>query len=88
MYNSYFYEFNTAGIDAFAQLDWDVHLNFCNRPFSQMGRLTNYIMYHVPNAPIILVAPYWTGAPWFESLWNTMDDIYLLPHQDELFIKI
>lgn len=43
LYNSYFYEPTSYGIDAFAQIDYGDHVNFMHPPLSVMGRVTLFI---------------------------------------------
>lgn len=43
VFNSYFYEPKTAGVDAFAQQDYYHHVNFLHAPLSIMGKLTLFI---------------------------------------------
>jgi hypothetical protein len=43
LYNTFYYEYGTAGIDAFAQKDWNNYINFVNPPFSVIGRLINFL---------------------------------------------
>ena len=85
-YNSYFHEIETAGVDAFAQKDWEREFNYCNPPFSILGRLTNFLIDIVPLAPCLLVAPYWSGSPWFARLLAFADHAFLLPTDVETFV--
>ena len=42
-YNSYFYDKDSIGVDAFAQNDYEHHVNFLHPPLSIMGRTTLFI---------------------------------------------
>ncbi len=42
-FNSFFHEINTSGIDAFAQVDYELHYNFINPPFAVIGRLYSFL---------------------------------------------
>lgn len=87
-FNSYFYEEGTEAIDAFSQSNWLDEFNFCHPPFALLGRLTNFLTDHFPSATCLIIAPYWTGAPWFLALWNLVDSVYLLPGDVPLFWEL
>ena len=84
-FNSFFFEKDTCGVDAFAQDDWNLYLNYLNPPFPILGRVTNFLQYNEPNAKFILIAPYWVGSPWYGRLASLCDHIFLLP-TDKLFV--
>jgi hypothetical protein len=88
LFNSYFYEPRTAGIDAFAQINWNDHVNYCNPPFAVMGRFVNFMIYYYPTAKYIIVTPWWTGQAWFPQLFDFVDQVYILPHDPCLFVRI
>jgi hypothetical protein len=87
-YNSYFWEIETNGVDAFAQQNWLCELNYCNPPFSMLGRFTNFVIYDVPRAVCIVVVPKWTGSPWYSQLYNHATKVYELPAIPHLFVRI
>lgn len=59
-FNSYFHEPGCDGVDAFAQTNWQEHVNFCNPPFSTMGKLVKFLhTYDPPQPPTIIIAPRW-----------------------------
>ena len=59
-FNSYFQETGSAGVDAFSQENWLEHTNYCNPPFSQLGRLTKFLREFKPNLPrCVVIAPRW-----------------------------
>jgi hypothetical protein len=78
-FNSYFLEPFTEGVDAFAQHNWEYEYNYCNPPFALLGRLTNFLIYEVPNAQCLCIIPFWTGTPWFEQLAIHATHMFLLP---------
>ncbi len=59
LYNSYFHELNSHGIDCFAQQDFHDHINYCNPPFAVVGRLLSFIISHYPTAKFIVIVPMW-----------------------------
>ena len=65
-FNTYFLEAGSAGTDAFAQTDWALLKNFCNPPFSQLGRLVTFLREFQPLLPrAIIIAPQWVQQPWY-----------------------
>ena len=60
-YNSYFWEEGCAGVDAFAQSDWDALRNYCNPPFSQVGRLVTFLQQCPGRIACAIIAPKWVS---------------------------
>ena len=87
VYNSFFMEKMSSGIDAFAQDNWNQVVNFVHAPFTIMGRVVNFLDYDAPNAPFVMIAPYWAGSPWYNRLLAMSDKAYILP-KENLFLKI
>jgi hypothetical protein len=79
LFNSYLYEENTSGVDAFAQNNWHLHTNFCNPPLAILGRFANFLIYEVGPVPVAAIVPFWPGAPWFSQLCFYMDAVFYLP---------
>ena len=89
LFNSYFWEEGTHGVDAFAQGDWAEHTNYCNPPLSQISRLCKFLQGFKPNLPrCIVVAPKWMSQPWYQQLLALSDSAYLLPHRADLFVEV
>ena len=66
VYNTYFFEEGTSGVDAFAQTDWCNKKNFCNPPFSQIARVVKFLRGHHPTLPpTVLIAPKWRQQAWY-----------------------
>lgn len=66
IYNSFFWDPKTSGVDALAQQDWDQHLNFINAPIFLLPRVVQKIMYS--QAEAIVVVPRWRGQAWYQKL--------------------
>jgi hypothetical protein len=48
MYNAYYLEDGACGVDAFAQLDYDHHINFIFPPVSIVGRTLQFLLNNHP----------------------------------------
>lgn len=66
VFNSRFWDPKTAGIDALAQIDWDVHNNYVNAPFRLLPRIIQKIK--ETRAWATVIAPLWPGQPWFQQM--------------------
>ena len=78
-FNSYFVEEDSAGIDAFAQQDYNSHRNYAFPPVSILGRFLIYILRHWPDCELICVFPLWRAQPWFPLVHELFDTIWYLP---------
>lgn len=88
-FNSYFKEDNCAGVDAFAQTDWQHHTNYCNPPFSQIARLVKFIRTFEPRLPrCVIIAPCWKQQAWYQQLCAVADHRHLLPQHTLLFVRL
>ncbi len=66
LFNSRFWEPLTAGVDALAQTDWDVHNNWVNPPFCLLPKVLSKVVEQKAHATVI--APVFRGQPWFQTL--------------------
>lgn len=88
-FNSYFWETNCAGVDAFAQNNWLQLKNYCNPPLSQVARLVKFLRDFEPYTPrCVVIAPLWRQQPWFQQLKALATTYILLPHSPHLFTKL
>ena len=88
-FNSYFHEPGCNGVDAFAQTNWQDHINFCNPPFGMIGKLIKFLHTHrPPYPPTIVIAPRWYQQPWFQRLTQVADEILVLPSRPDLFTQV
>jgi hypothetical protein len=65
-YNSLHWDPMTSGVDALAQPDWGVEMNFVNAPFYLIPKILQVIRKQRAEATIL--APLWRGQPWFQEL--------------------
>jgi len=82
-YNSAWADPHTAGIDAFAQLDWAGQHNWCNPPWALLDRLAQHL--DETGASATVVAPHWPAQAWFQRLQAISSDLRRLPSAPELF---
>lgn len=66
VYNSYYHDPATAGVDALAQQDWGEHINCVNPPFRLIPKILQIIIQQ--RATATLIAPWWPAQPWFRTL--------------------
>ena len=60
LYNSQFVDIAANGIDAFAQDNYALHVNFFNPPISIMGRVTCFIIDNLPaTTRLAIIFPMW-----------------------------
>jgi hypothetical protein len=83
-YNSAWADPGTAGIDAFAQLDWTEHHNWCNPPWAMLDRLAQHL--DETGASATVVAPYWTAQAWFQRLQAISSELRRIPSAPGLFL--
>ena len=88
VFNSYFLELGSSGVDAFAQTNWHAHVNFCYPPLAILGRLVNFLLHDVPSARCLVIAPVWRSAPWFAPLLLHASCAYWLPPVEFLFVRL
>jgi hypothetical protein len=66
IYNSYFHDPLTSGVDALSQSDWAQHNNWVNAPFRLIPRVLDIVRQQRAQATII--APWWPAQPWTQTL--------------------
>ena len=76
-FNSMCLDPKSAGTDAFAQENWEDHLNFCNPPFAELPRLAHLL--RDSGAAAVVVAPYWPAQGWFQALQELAVESFILP---------
>ena len=69
VYNSYFADPYTSGVDAFAQ-QWSNHINFLNPPFFLLNRVIDKVI--KDRAAATIIAPMWPNQPWYAKLKRIM----------------
>ena len=82
-YNSAWADPQTAGVDAFAQLDWAEHHNWCNPPWALLDRLAQHL--DETGASATVVAPFWPAQAWFQRLQDLATEWRRLPAAPDLF---
>ena len=82
-YNSAWADPQTAGIDAFAQLDWTEQHNWCNPPWALLDRLAQLLDETCASATV--VAPHWPAQAWFQRLQAISSEWRRLPSSPGLF---
>ena len=82
-YNSAWADPQTAGIDAFAQLDWKQQHNWCNPPWALLDRLAQHLDETGSSATV--VAPFWPAQAWFQRLQAISTEWRRLPSAPGLF---
>lgn len=79
-FNSYYFEQNTHGVDAFAQTNWGEHVNFVHPPVSILGRVVQFLEGDIPQGSrVIIVFPIWQSQPWFMQLLRMCNLVQQLP---------
>lgn len=58
-FNSFFYEPNCAGVDAFAQNDWEAGLNWVHPPLSLIDKVLLFLRSNAPTATCLILVPKW-----------------------------
>jgi hypothetical protein len=58
-FNSYFLEPGCAGVDAFAQADWESTVSYCHPPIGVLPKLANFLLDVHPTARAVVIAPKW-----------------------------
>ena len=87
IYNSWFWDPLTSGVDALAQKDWNAFNNYVNAPFGLLPRVLETIKAQKATATII--APWWEGQIWFQKLKSMMiDNPIHLPVSPRTVVKI
>ncbi len=66
LYNSFFMDPGSAGVDALVQTDWSQHMNFVNPPFFLIMRALQHIL--VQRAEAVIIVPQWHGQEWTQLL--------------------
>ncbi len=84
VYNSKFADPETSGIDAFAQVDWPMHVNYCNPPWELLPRLVDFVE-QFSSMHAVVVAPLWPKAMWFAKLMSLSNDYYVIPRGRKVF---
>ena len=85
-YNSLFLDPWTEAVDAMAQKNWNVEMNFCNPPFWMLNKILTKIEKEEAEATVI--APMWTGQRWYQKLWKMSVKLpILLENSRKNFIK-
>lgn len=79
VYNSAFLDNHTSGVDAFAQDDYMMHVNYCHPPIAVIPRLVTFLSLNWPRAKCIIIFPYWTAQAWFLPMCKLCNAIYFLP---------
>lgn len=88
-YNSMVYEQDCSGVDAFAQTDYAGHTNFIHPPYTIMGRTTSFLQTLPTTTRFAVVFPLWETQPWFLTLVNLCDVVFVLPLKGKnLYTKI
>jgi hypothetical protein len=67
-FNSYFYEPQTAGVDAFAQGNWLEGLNWVHPPISIIDKTVKFLECEQPHAKCLVLVPKWIAQPWYKQL--------------------
>ena len=78
VYNSWFWDPMSLGVDALAQNDWTYVNNIVNAPFALLPRVLEVIKAQKATATVI--APWWEEQIWFQTLKSMLKDnpIHLL----------
>ena len=90
-FNSFWYCPGTAGVDAFVQTDWGTNNNWCNPPFTSIGRLLRLLEHEQAVATVIV--PVWRKQQWWtlvcpdgKHLAPFITDWVELPREVDLFL--
>ena len=67
VYNSKWADPLSAGVDCFAQADWERHNNYCCPPPEELDRLAHLLATR-PGISATVVAPRWPAQSWFQVL--------------------
>ena len=84
VYNSYYYDPCSAGVDAFAQVDWGQHNNYCNPPWSLIPELIEFIQ-HQPTMQLTVVVPDWPTVSWYNQLMSLNPVVVRIPKGAQVF---
>ena len=86
-YNSLYWDPYTEAVDALAQTDWELEINFVNPPFRLLNRVLDVIINQRAQATII--APWWPSQTWFNRLLDILISPPLkLPHSPRCFLRM
>ena len=84
-----FHDPTTAGVDAFAQHNFDEHVNFVHPPVPVLPRIVNFFTRDEPMARSVFVFPMWAAQPWYRALLRMCTHVYELPYAgNDCFEKV
>ena len=87
VYNSLYWDPQTAGVDALSQMDWADMNNYVNAPFALIPQVLQVIKQQQAVATII--APKWKSQPWFQELIDmSIDQPVRLPVSPKTIIAV
>ena len=84
VYNSYYYDPCSSGVDAFAQGDWGDHNNYANPPWSLIPELVHFIQ-GLPHLQLTLVVPDWPTQAWYGQLMALGPLVHRIPKGAQVF---
>ena len=87
LYNSAKYDTFTAGVDAFAQADWESHNNWINPPFSMLSRVVNRLV-HMTKCRTTICVPQWPTAKWYRPLIKRAKAVHVVPAGTFAFCRV
>ena len=84
VFNSELHDPGSAGVNAFAQMDWVAHNNWCHPPVRDLAQLVQHL--RSTGAAATVLAPNWPAQAWYASLMELAVDVVQLPQPPPVLV--